>query len=124
MGTVSISVHAASRQIQMAGTAAYGEHLGPLESRQDQRSAVRILQWSWLGELGKYLGHMERDHSSRRRGHSASRNDRARSGKVSGQPGLGADVPDVAVWRLCQPLAARRSDTVDDREPQRVQRTG
>ena len=33
-------------------------------------------------------------------------------------PGLGADVSDAAVWHFCQPLAARRADCVDHRQPQ------
>ena len=63
-----------------------------------------------LGELGKYLGHLERNYSTRRRSHTPHGNDRARRSL----PSLPAQewepfLSDAASWCIRQPMAAEWS---------------
>ena len=118
LGAISVSVRAHGRQVQMAGDAAHGEHFRPLEARQDRQPAVRLLQRRRLGKLGKHLGNLEWDHAARRGSHAPCGNHGARGGSVSHQQRLGTAVADVALWRLCQPVADWTADRLDHREPQ------
>jgi iron(II)-dependent oxidoreductase len=90
-GQYSFPFHSHGRPLQVAGAAPHGQHQRSLESRQDQRPAVRLLQRRGLGELGKYLGHLER--ASTPRDAEATRRvatiERAVA-PIPGQPGLGA----------------------------------
>ena len=81
-----------------------------------------FFQRSGLGELGKYLGHLEWNHAARCRGHPARRHDRTRGRALPDQQRLGADVAHASVRSLCQPLAARRRNSLDNRESKRIRR--
>ena len=59
-GEYRVPVCARGRSLQVARATTYGEHFRSLESRQDRRSSIRLLQRSWLGQLGERLGHLER----------------------------------------------------------------
>ena len=59
----------------------------PLESRQDRRSAVRLFQRRRLGELGEYLGHLERHHAARCGSDAPCRHDRTRRCAIPHEPG-------------------------------------
>src|SRR5882762_5494111 len=104
----------------MAGNPAHGEHLGPVEARQDGQLAVRVLQRRGMGKLGEYLGHLERNYSAGCGSDAQSVDDGAGARALSGKRELGAAISDGALWRLCQPLANGSADGVDDREPGRL----
>ena len=96
-----------------------------LESRQDRRSAICLLQWRRLGELGKCLGHLERNHASRWGSYAAHGHDRARRGALSCQPRMGAVLSDCPT--ACSPAAGRWRDktvwTIVNRNEYDVSRT-
>ncbi len=96
----------------------------PLEARQDRQPAIRFLQRRRLGELGKYLGNLERNYSARRGSDAPHRHDRARCRSIPGESRLGADGSHHPLRHLRQPLALGPANSVDDREPQRLRRRG
>src|ERR1700723_1514746 len=68
-----------------------------------------------MGELGKRLGHLERNHAARWRSRPACRYSRAGGRAVSDQQRLGTNVAHAAVWSLCQPLGGETVWTIVNR---------
>jgi hypothetical protein len=60
-----LSFRSRSRPLPMARTAPHGQRLRSLEPKQGRQSPVRILQRRRVGELGKYLGNLERHLAAR-----------------------------------------------------------
>ena len=87
---------------------------------KDQRSSVCLLQWGGMGKLGKHFGYLQPNYAARCRCHSQGRPHRTRVRPLFRKRGLAANGADTALRRVCQPLAARRTNVVYGREPERI----
>src|ERR1017187_1349764 len=104
----------------MAGTPAHGQYLRSLESRQERRSAVRLLQWCRMGELGKYLGNLEWNHAAGRGSDAADGDDGASGRPVPYQCRVGAVLPNDFLRHFRQQVAVAESNPVDHRQSERI----
>src|SRR4051812_39194237 len=110
LGLLAVSRTSLRReQIQMARTAAHGEHQRALGPRSNQRFAVGLFQRRGLRELGEYLGNLEPTHTARRRSAASRRDNRAGDGRFARQRALGATRSHASKRNLREPLSPKGS---------------
>ena len=121
LGLLELSARSRGEPLQVARAAAHGQRLRALGRGPQRRPAVGLLQRRRLRELGKRMGHLERDHAAGRGGHSTHIGHLSRRARVAHQRPVAAPLPHGAGRRggLRQSLPRARANAVAAGQPQR-----
>ena len=119
VGAILVSVCPPGGQLQAGwsrGTWSTSQHRWDRDKTDDLQFAFFNGEgWeSWENVWGIWNGITPRDGEATRRVATIER----AVAPFLDQPGLGAVLSDALLWRVCQPLAARRSDGLDHRQSQ------